>query len=315
MIQGNYDQILQLISKSSGLSIEEIERKIEARRAKLSGLISKEGAAQIVASELGINFEKQKMKICELLTGMKRINVIGKIVKMNRVIEYNKNGRSGKIGSFLLADDTSNIRAVLWDTNHIALIEKGDILEGDFVEVSLGDIRNSELHLSGFADIKKILPVFEKVQEKAVAHKKKLSEVNINDNISVRAFVVQIFGPTFFNVCPECEKKVSMDNLCVTHGKVLPKRRAILNFILDDGTSSMRSVLFSEQASKVASNEELESTELFMNKREEIIGKEFIIEGSCRKNKFSEVSELIVSDIHEINIDSLIEELEAKPQH
>ncbi len=312
MIVGNYDQVLQLISRSSGLSIEEIERKIEARRAKLSGLISKEGAAQIVASELGINFEKQKMKICELLTGMKRINVIGKIVKMNRVIEYNKNGRSGKIGSFLLADDTSNIRVVLWDTNHISLLEKGEIAEGDCIEICSGDIRNSELHLTGFADIKKTSSVFEKVQEKAVIHDKKIEDIRINDNISVRAFVVQIFGPTFFYVCPECEKKASSEGVCITHGKIAPKKRAILNFILDDGSGNIRSVLFSEQAAKVVSAEEMENAEIFMRKREEIIGKEYIIEGACRKNKFSESVELIVHDIKELDLDKIIEELEAK---
>ncbi len=41
MIQGNYDQIIKLLSESSKLPVEEVERRIEAKRAKLSGLISK----------------------------------------------------------------------------------------------------------------------------------------------------------------------------------------------------------------------------------------------------------------------------------
>ena len=49
-------------AKHSGLNVEEVNRKIEAKRAKLSGLISQEGAAQIVAAELGINFENEKLK-------------------------------------------------------------------------------------------------------------------------------------------------------------------------------------------------------------------------------------------------------------
>ena len=76
MIPGNYEQILEKISKNSGLAIDEIGRKIEAKRAKLSGLISKEGAAQIIASELGISFEKEKMKVKELLNGMRKINLV-----------------------------------------------------------------------------------------------------------------------------------------------------------------------------------------------------------------------------------------------
>ena len=66
----NYQLLVERISKASGLPIEEIERKIEAKRAKLSGLVSKEGACQIIAAELGINFDKERMKISELVQGM-----------------------------------------------------------------------------------------------------------------------------------------------------------------------------------------------------------------------------------------------------
>jgi hypothetical protein len=71
----NYERIVEKISKHSGLSVEEVNRKIEAKRAKLSGLISQDGAAQIVAAELGINFENEKLKIEELLPRMRKINI------------------------------------------------------------------------------------------------------------------------------------------------------------------------------------------------------------------------------------------------
>ncbi len=310
MLIGNYDQILKLISESSKLPVEEIERRIEARRAKLSGLISKEGAAQIIASELGISFDKQKMKISGLLSGMKRISLTGKIIKMNRVVEYNKNGKSGKIGSFLLADDTSNIRVVLWDTNHIALIEKGVIKEGDVIELSNGDVRNSELHLSGFGDIKLSQAVLGDVQTKPIVHQKNIGEMQTNDNISTRAFVVQIFGPTFYSVCPECNKRVFETNECQAHGVVIPKKNAILTLIVDDGTGSIRAVLFSDQIKKIASDTELESTESFLGKRMELLGKEMLLEGSVRKNKLSENLEIFINDIREVDIEKLIGELE-----
>lgn len=310
MLQGNYDQIIKLISEQSNLPVEEIERKIEARRAKLSGLISKEGAAQIIASELGINFEKQKMKISSLLSGMKRINIVGKIIKMNRVAEYNKNGKQGKIGSFLLADETSNIRVVLWDTNHISLIEKGIIKEGDSVELSSGDVRNNELHIGSFGDVKLSTAVLGSVVEKPVVQSKQIGKMQPNDNISSRAFIVQIFGPTFYNVCPECNKRTSETNTCETHGNVIPKRNAILTLILDDGSGNIRAVLFTEQIKKIAAPEELESVETFMPKRQELLGKEMIIEGNVRKNKLTEASEIFVNDIRDIDVDKLIEELE-----
>ena len=145
MIQ-DYSYIAERISKASGKSIDEINRLVEAKRAQLSGLISREGAAQLVASELGINFDKEKVKVKEIMPGMKKVNVVGKIIQMFPVREYKKETRQGKIGSFIIADDTGNIRVVLWDTNHISLIEKGEIKEGDAVEINNAALRNTELH-------------------------------------------------------------------------------------------------------------------------------------------------------------------------
>jgi len=310
MIIGNYDQILKLISESSGLPLEEIERKIEARRAKLSGLISKEGAAQIIASELGVSFDKQKMKISNLLTGMKKVNLIGKIIRINKISEYNKNGRSGKIGSMFVADETSNIRVVLWDTNHISLIEKEVIKEGDVIEISGGDVRNAELHVSSFGDIKLSQVMFDTVETKRSVQKKTLDKIQIGDNISSRAFIVQIFGPTFYNVCPECGKKPIEPTRCEIHGVIAPKKNAILTLILDDGSGNTRGLLFTDQIKKIASESELESPEAFMAKRNELIGKEIFIEGGVRKNKLSENLEIFVNDIQDIDVDKLIAELE-----
>jgi ssDNA-binding replication factor A large subunit len=242
---------------------------------------------------------------------MRKINLVGKIIRMNRVAEYNKNGKQGKIGSFLLADETGNIRVVLWDTNHIGLIETGVIKEGDMVELSNGDIRNNELHLGSFGDLKLSSVFIENVQTKPVVQKKIIEKMQINDNIQARVFVVQIFGPTFYNTCPECNKKVTETNQCEAHGNVIPKRNAILTLILDDGTGNIRGILFTDQIKKLATEQELESTDAFMGKRQELLGKELIIEGSVRKNRLSENPEIFINDLHEIDLDKLIEELEA----
>lgn len=310
MLVGNYEQIIKLIAESAGLPIEEVERKIEARRAKLSGLISREGAAQIIASELGVSFDKQKLKISGLLSGMKKVNITGKIIRMNKVAEYNKNGKSGKIGSFLLADDTSNIRVVLWDTNHIQLIENGAVKEGDVIELSNGDIRNTEFHLGGFGDLKLSTTVFDNVQSKPVLQHKTIDKIQPNDNVMTRAFIVQLFGPTFYNVCSECNKKLNENNQCEAHGAVMPKKNAILTLILDDGTANIRAVIFSDQLKKIATEAELENSEAFMGKRLELIGKEMIIGGGVRRNKLTEALEIFANDIQEIDLDKLISELE-----
>ena len=309
MVNENCQQLIELISKSSGVAVEEIERKVEAKQAKLSWLISKEGAAQVIAAELGVNFDKQMIKISQIVAGMKKINLVGKIITMFPVREYNKNGRSGKIGSFVLADDTSNIRTVLWDENHIDLIVKGQVIEGGIVEISNATIRNGELHLTSFSEVKNSnQDLGDVVTEKPFANKQIL-DFNVNDNASTRAFVVQMFEPRFFSVCPNCRKKVNEGN-CEEHGKVIPEERSLLNFVLDDGSESIRAVIFSDQVEKLVKKEELESPEMFAVKKQELLGKELLVSGQVRKNRVFENKEFIVEDVRDVEIDKLVEELE-----
>jgi len=95
----NYDRIVTKIAKSSGLEKEEIERRIEAKRAKLSGLISPDGAAQIVAAELGINFDNEKLKIEELLPGMRKVNLVGKVINLFPVRSFTTKKRRSRESS------------------------------------------------------------------------------------------------------------------------------------------------------------------------------------------------------------------------
>lgn len=307
----NYNQLVERISRSSGLSVEDIERRVEAKRAKLSGLISREGAAQVVASELGISFDKEKMKIDEIVSGMKRVNLVGKIIQLFPTKEYNKNNRQGKIASFIIADDTGNIRTVLWDANHIDLIDKKKIKEGDIIDINNASVRNTELHLTGFSDIKLSNEIIENVITEKTFHEKKIFDLKQGENAQIRAVVVQMFEPRFFQVCPVCSKKVSELSECGEHGKVAGEKRAVLSLVLDDGTESVRAVLFSEQIPNIMDKDELEG-EAFIKKRLEILGKEMFFSGQARQNKVFDNLELFVSDVGEVDIDKLIAELEKR---
>jgi len=309
----NYQQLVERISKASGKEEEEINRLVEAKRAKLSGLISREGAAQIVAAELGIGFDKEKVKINEIIPGMRKINLTGKIIKMFPVREYKKENREGKIGSFIVADETGNMRTVLWDTNHISLIEKSEIKEEDVIEITNANLRNTELHLTGFSDIKKSSEVIENVKTDRDFFEKAIAEFSIGGAFKTRAIIVQMFDPRFFEVCPECGKKVVNEvegAKCEQHGKVIPKKRALISLVLDDGTASIRSVVFSEQIEQLGLSEEDLKPENFANKRLELLGKEAFFSGSIRQNKMFNNPELFVSDIKEVEIDKLLEVLE-----
>jgi len=312
MIQGSYEKILEKIANSASLEKSEIERRIEAKRAKLSGLISKEGAAQIIAAELGISFDDEKFKIDELLPGMRKVNVVGKVINLFPVRTFTRNGQEAKVANLIIADETSNIKVVLWDVNHIELIEKGEILEGKVIELSNASTRDNEIHLGSFSELKLSNEVLENLKTEKIVSEKKIVEFKISDNVSVRAFIVQAFEPRFFHVCPECKKKVvsgSEGFICAEHGKVSSEKRALINIVLDDGTESTRAVLFHENLPSIGITA-LENPDELIAQKESLLGKELVFSGTVRMNKFFNNPEFIVDGAKEINIDELLENLE-----
>jgi ssDNA-binding replication factor A large subunit len=308
---GNYERILERIAKASGLGREEIEKKIEVKRAKLSGLISKEGAAQVIAAELGINFESEKLRIDELLPGMRNVNITGKIIRLFPVRTFVRNGRELKVTNFILADETSNIRIVLWDVNHIGLLEKKEIGEGSVVEILNGNVRGNEIHLGSFSELKLSNEILEDVKEEPVFKEKKIVDFKISDNVKTRAFVVQAFEPRFFEVCPECKKKITLQGegfFCQEHGKVVPEKRALINLVIDDGTENIRTVLFNEPLKGLGIS--VDNMEKFSEQKQELLGKEMLFSGNIRNNRFFNNLEFIVDSVQEIDVEELIGAME-----
>jgi len=313
MVTINYEKVLEKIAGVAGVEKEEIERRVEAKRAKLSGLISKEGAAQVIAAELGINFDNEKLKIDELLPGMRKVNTVGKIITLFPVREFNKNGKEGKVANMVMADDTSNIKVVLWDINHIGLIESGEVKEGSSVEISNASMRDNEIHLGSFSEFKKSDKVFETVNSEISSKEKNIANFANMDNVKVRAFIMQVFDPRFFNVCPECKRKVNQEGegfICSgEHGKVIPEKRSLINIVIDDGTETIRSVLFHENISTLGLSD-LENVESMIKQKQALLGKEMFFSGNVRKNKLFNNMEFIIDRAEDVDVDALIKELE-----
>lgn len=310
ILMDNYEGLVNRIADAAKIKKEDIERKIEAKKAKLSGLVSKEGAAQIVAAELGINFDRERMKISELVHGMKRANVLGKVLEIYSIREYTRGGKQGKVANLLLGDDSSNIKVVLWDTNHISLLEKGQVKKGDFIEVSNGGVRDGELHLGSFSDLKMSKEKIEGVVEERVYGAKKLVDLKPGQQVKVRAFVVQSFEPRYFEVNRETGRKITDEE---REKGAKAEKRALLNIVLDDGSETMRAVMFGETINKLGlTEEEIFSLDKFNVKKLELIGQEKIFIGNVRNNALYNTVEFTIDGIEDVNADELIKELEAK---
>lgn len=307
-MEGSYEKILSKLCKISGIEEEEIDRRVEAKRSKLSGLISREGALQVIAAELGISFDNEKLKIDELLPGMRKVHFTGKVITLYPVRTFKtKAGEEGKVVNMIVADDTSNIKLVLWDTNHIKMIEDGIIKEGVSIEVTSGNMRQGEVHMGSFAELKLSKEQFPNVKTEKPIKKKDIQEFNVGDKVNARAFVVQAFDLRFFHANTETGRKVTEEE--ISSGAPTEKR-AILNIVIDDGTENTRAVLFHDMVQKLGLNE-FEDEEKMKNQKENLLGKEFVFGGSVRMNSYFNNPELIVDSVEEINVERLIDELEA----
>ncbi|MCA9487414.1 MAG: hypothetical protein KC516_00455 [Nanoarchaeota archaeon] len=307
-MDGNYELVLERVSRQSGVSEEELERRVEAKRSKLSGLISKEGALQVIAAELGISFDNEKLKIKELLPGMRKVNTVGKVITIYPIRTYKtKSGDEGKVANMIIADDTSNVKVVLWDTNHIDLIEKGEVGEKTVIEIISGSMRDGEIHMGSFSELKKSSDILNNVVTEKTVKEKPLSEILFGESIKVRAFVVQSFLPRFFEVNPDTGKKLTDEERAT--GKIAEKR-ALINVVIDDGTENIRAVLFHENLKKLGFETIEDNPTLMEQQRENILGKEMVFVGNVRRNSYFGNNELVIEDVQEIDLDKLIAQLE-----
>lgn len=257
------EQLKEKITSSAKIPSEELDERIKKKMDELAGLISEEGAAHIVANELGVQLLSMSMlaKVGSLAAGARNIDVLGKVVRKYEVRSFQTARGSGKVGSFVLGDETGTIRAVLWQ-------QQADNLErlnnGDVVKIRSSYVRDNngvlELHLNDRSELT-INPEGEKVNIAAAAEKtpeaqrKALAELKENDqNIEVLVTLVDVFDPRFFTVCPECNRRVFEKDggaQCASHGAVVPALSYVLNALGDDGSDTIRIVLWKSQAERL----------------------------------------------------------------
>ncbi len=324
-----YEDIIKNIQTQKQLTESEVEAKIKEKLNKLSGLISKEGAAHIVANELGINLmeniRKNGIKIAKLQASMRNATVFGKVLRVYDIRTFNKNGKEGKVGSFLIGDDTGVIRIVLWDVHHLQHLENQEIKEDVIIKLQDAYVRENqgfkELHLGGTGKLElnpegvTINAVAQPVQQQAEAVKKNISDLQPGDaNTKILGTVVQVFEPRFYESCSECNKKI-VNGTCAEHGAVTGKWVPILNFFFDDGTSNIRAVAFRENAVTLLGTDEAtvqnmkEDITLFDIQKQTLLGKQYELVGRVTKNDMFERIEFSVQHLQEADPEKIATEM------
>ncbi|MCK5283196.1 MAG: DUF2240 family protein [Nanoarchaeota archaeon] len=266
MIKISYEDIISKITEKSGLSVEDINSKIKEKMDKLSGLISQEGAAHIIANELGVKlFEEGKLKIKDIRAGMRSVETVGKITNIYEIKEFQrKDGSAGKVASFVISDETSQVRVVLWNdqADELKNLKLDQIIKVKDILARENNLGNPELHMTSNSELI-INPEGEKIDkvaEKQKPARKKIEELAETDtNVELLGTIVQAFEPRFYEVCPDCNKRVRPKDsafVCNTHGNITPKFAYVMNVILDDGSSTIRTVFFRNQLANLLKMEE-----------------------------------------------------------
>jgi replication factor A1 len=314
MIKIPYEQIIERIKKEGNISDEDINGKIDQKMKQLSGLISKEGAAHIVANEMGIKLFDAfsgKLQIKNILAGLRNVETVGKVLQTYELKEFTTNDRQGKVASLVIGDETGTIRLVMWgdQAENIKNISKDMILKimGGYVKDNRGSI---EIHLNERSKLI-INPPGETInvvsQNVVKTERKEISKLTEQDNnVEVLGTVVQIFDPRFFPIDPATGRKVTEnDGKYYFNDKVIdnPDHSYVLNLILDDGTDNMRAVFFRETMEKLlnCTKEKIlgykDNPDTFEQVKSDLLGTLVKITGRVKKNLFFDRIELVANDV------------------
>ncbi len=333
------DDILSKVEAETKISKDELGERIKKKQSDLSGLVSLDGAAYLVAKELGVNLlnnEKRKIELRNILPGMRNVSAAGRLFKISRIVDFTKsNGADGRVVNIFVGDNTGFVRLPLWN-DQVKIVEDEIIKNGDVVQISgafaneniYGDV---ELSLGKYGRLFNITDEiagsdieFPTIDELSKAFLGPQTNRILIKNLApgsfeTRATIIDLMrGKFLFNTCPECGGKAeeASDNKfeCKKHGEVKAKPAMVVSFIVDDGTGVLRVVAFRDVAEHVTTTTASKLSKLDLDERYELlsgslVGKEYIIHGRVKKNTQFERLEMIADRVKNLNISEESEKL------
>lgn len=323
MIRIPLNDMIERICKSSGLSEPDVVNKIEEKCKSLSGLISKEGAAHIIANELGIKLVENSGKIKDLFPGMRSVPVTGRVIQVYDVKEFSRSdGSAGKVGSFLIGDETGTIRIVSWgdQTKVLEELSEGKVIKISNVQVRENNRGYKEAHLtdSSKIDLDSDADIGEVKRQQA--KRVPLSELRDDGSqVEVMGTVVQVFDPRFFEVCPSCSSRLKDHEgswFCDEHGNQEPDYSYLLNVFIDDGSENIRVVLFRNQVEAILEKSKKEvlefrsSPDSFEQFKTKLLGEQFKFSGRAKNNTYFNRLEFVANSVSPASAEEELNRLE-----
>ncbi len=134
------EETLHQIVKQTGIPLDEINKRIDAKIKNVSGLLTRLGAALVIADNLRVDIDLNKpgdgepsITVTSIIDGMKNIVVKGTVMSVYPLKEFQKrDGKTGRVANAMLKDDTGTIRVSVWDAKaewFVNNIRRGDTIE------------------------------------------------------------------------------------------------------------------------------------------------------------------------------------------
>lgn len=319
MLKVPVEKIVARIAEEKGLSESEIMQMIETKYNQLAGLVSKDGAAHIVANEQGVKILEADMRgpvtLAHISPGARNLEVVGRVMQVYELKTFTRgDGTEGQLASFILGDATGTLRVVGWGKHADAIpgMEKGTPVKIVSCYTRENLRGKPEIHLNERSELIKnptdvdVPEVKPFVQEEAT--RKAIKDLQPDDqNIELMGSLIQLFNPTFYEVCPTCNRRVRANEqglyVCQQHGMVTPGFSCVFNAYLDDSTGNLRCVFFRNQFERLVNKpfeeilllrEDPQKTEELKNA---LLGNTVKVVGKAQHNEMFDRTEFIVQQV------------------
>lgn len=255
------------------------------------------------------------------------VNVRALVMRVQEIRTFSKHdGSEGRVLNIGISDNSGAARLVAWDEKaleleHIEEMSPIEILHGYTKDGSQG----VEIHLGSLSTVRKVKEIDSldpsKIKQldltSGSASAKRVDMIDLEEgNFSeIRGTILKVYeGKMYYNSCPECRKKVTeMDDgswNCAEHGNIESQHTLFVSIALDDGTGCVRVTFFRDLAEKlldvnvksvIDEIEQIGIQMLIVKFEQRIKGREIIVRGKPRKNKFDDGMDLIASTFFDID--------------
>lgn len=233
MLRIELNEILKEIMRVvPDLREDQLREMIKERKEDSGDLLTDEGAAHIVAFELGVSLRQEEefdteIHIEDLISGMNDVSISGRILLIGPMYSFTReNGSEGKLTRLLLGDSTGIIDVVVWDDKVDTLSEER-IGPNEIVRISHGYVKDrlsnqQELNIGKRGNILKIPDNVADKYPRVEDYSRKIE--NITDEsrfVSLEAEVRQVYPISKFKHTDGTEGKVRRIIMSDNSGEII----------------------------------------------------------------------------------------------